>query len=1344
MRILFSLAAILLGYGCLAQSGAEAIFDNHDSWDQVRNRARSENKYIFVDVFATWCGPCKAMDQQVYPNDTIAALLKAHFISVKLQMDSTGKDNDYVRSWYADARRIAEKYQPAGYPSFLFFSPGGELVMQELGYKSVPAFIAMSQAALDPERTRYTGMINDYQNGARDYTTMGQLAIFARNTRKDEELAGKLSREYKKNYLDKCRPQELLTPAAMSFIKEFPGLVGSQDRYFKLCYDQPALMDSLIGINGWAHWVVDQSVTREEIAAKAAPGGKRPARRPDFQAIRATVARKYPKTDARLLVMNYQLNPYYLTIDSNWKAWAKVKDEKVKAYPMHAEDGTAVFIELNGWAGAWLVFMRCTIPEVLRSAVNWVDEAIRLQGPRPDYLDTKANLLYKLGEKDKAIGLEKEALTKENRPDFINTIAIMEKGQPTYLDQGAIWSNTSPAATEKKVADISVVTRWPELSGDGQGISPDGRWVWYIRYDSLNYSREWYRECQALIIKSLSGKEREIRIDGWENGNKQPQFTADGKRAIYLVAKEHKLWLQSLDNDNKIAVDSVRDFQLLSPEKQEYLFYQTMDGQLVLHDWHTGSDTRLGKPQDHWLDEKGNLLFLLFKQDSQHVFLQRLQLPAGQAKPIWEGKELTNFVLNKTGNVCAFVGDKTIRYLDIRDGGTGRSVTPAFEGMEVAGLDHLSADGRLLFFKIKEKSLPAKYDSVNRVEVWSYQDAELKTEEKNIVRDEPAQEYLAVADCQTGQITRIQHPFETVAGFSADEHTVLMKTRQSLGGFNTEYYWNPKAVDHYFMMDLPSGRRYEELKTRINTMSPNGNFVVGSAAWGSDLYLTEKATGRSVDLTGDLPIPKLDNIEEVPETKDSRGLYFVGWLSGDQGFLVCDRFDIWQLDPHGKRPPLNLTSGIGRKAHIEFKFIERQEDKMGQWKDGEAVVVTAFNEDNKDNGFYRIRIGRQAAPELLTMGPYVYEIPWHPANWYGMAPVKAGHADVWLVRRSSASESPNLFRTADFKTYQPVSNIHPEKNYHWYTTKLIHFTTEDGIPTDAILYTPDNFDSTKKYPVLFNYYMKKTDLLNAYMVPWFTYKEEGAYEFNFPLILAKGYLICVPDIHFTPGETARNITHAVEGAAIYLSRLPYVDSAHFGICGGSFGGYGTNCIAALSHRFAAAVPISGMSDFVSEYGSQWGGGASKSEITENRQGNMAVSLAADPQRYLRNSPVVYARDVTTPILIVNTLEDGNVGVQQGIEWFTSLRREGKRAWMLRYQHRSHGVPEEDLPDFYIRMNQFFDHYLKGAPAPVWMTRGIPARDIGVTSGFEYDPEIKTPGAGLQLEDSPPNSEVKNH
>ncbi|MDP4256007.1 MAG: prolyl oligopeptidase family serine peptidase, partial [Bacteroidota bacterium] len=197
-----------------------------------------------------------------------------------------------------------------------------------------------------------------------------------------------------------------------------------------------------------------------------------------------------------------------------------------------------------------------------------------------------------------------------------------------------------------------------------------------------------------------------------------------------------------------------------------------------------------------------------------------------------------------------------------------------------------------------------------------------------------------------------------------------------------------------------------------------------------------------------------------------------------------------------------------------------------------------------------------------------------------------------------------------------------------------------------------------------------------------------------------------------------------------LKTLPYVDGKHLGLQGHSFGGWETNYLVTHTNEFAAAVSSAGPTDWVSSYGDTMPDGSSRQNFIENTQG-MWPSLWEHPDYFIPNSPLFYADKVTTPLMMVANKRDHNVQFTQGLEFFTALRRLGKKAWMLQYDREGHG--EGDQPeclDYLLRSTQFFDHYLKGAPAAKWMVEGIPAAMKQIDDGLELEPADVEPGPGL--------------
>jgi dipeptidyl aminopeptidase/acylaminoacyl peptidase len=621
--------------------------------------------------------------------------------------------------------------------------------------------------------------------------------------------------------------------------------------------------------------------------------------------------------------------------------------------------------------------------------------------------------------------------------------------------------------------------------------------------------------------------------------------------------------------------------------------------------------------------------------------------------------------------------------------------------------DGFSNSGNIFFFRMMQP-LSNGVSTIEVAKVYSYLDGLF---DLNASENPPY--YTCSYNAVSGAYNRLEHENERIKKLSNDERKILI---ERVEGFNSQYYWSRKSLNKDYVLFLDS-KDTVHIPTVFsgNEMSASGNFVIGSNHPLGDRYCTDVINNEVKNLTSNLPIPRFEDYAgETMLTKTGRSLSFIDFVNNDTHVTISDHYDLWMLSSKNDLNPINLTNGFGRKHHIVFRFV----GNYVQLKKNDEVILSAFDENNKDAGFYKIIIGANKDPELLTMGRYTYrEI------------TKAKNANVWIVKRMSATDAPNYFWTSNFKTFQRISNVEPEKKYNWFTTKLIKYTAKNGGTYDAILYKPNNFDSTKKYPVLFNFYEQESYKLNWYLLPGYT----SYFNFNFPLILNRGYLVCVPDIHFKLGETANSIVSCVEASADYLSKQPYADSAHFGACGGSFAGYGVNCLAAFSHRFKAVISISGMSDLVSAYGNIPG---TREELYEYGQGRMGVSLPKDPEKYFLNSPIAFVKNVTTPVLIVITKFDGNVNIQQGIEFFISLRRAGKKAWLIRYlsDQSQHGVIEQnEQKDLYTRINQFFDHYLKGQPAPEWMTEGISTKETRLRTLTGYNPNKQNAPIGLPID-----------
>jgi dienelactone hydrolase len=375
--------------------------------------------------------------------------------------------------------------------------------------------------------------------------------------------------------------------------------------------------------------------------------------------------------------------------------------------------------------------------------------------------------------------------------------------------------------------------------------------------------------------------------------------------------------------------------------------------------------------------------------------------------------------------------------------------------------------------------------------------------------------------------------------------------------------------------------------------------------------------------------------------------------------------------------------------HVQFspdeRFVSWYENQYYRYEIATAEITKGEPVVNEMWPFTEQPFTKWPFTKLPFTGPYLYYYPKYPLDQY--KPVKARDTTLYLVQRMSDRESPNLFTTSDFKSFRRITDFSPEKSYNWMQASSIK---------NGILYKPENFDPTKKYPLIFHYYEISSDQLYLFRKPTLSY---GALDIAW--YVSNGYLVFIPDIKRPkghPGKGALSVIHAAK----YFRKLPWVGK--MGLQGHSFGGYITNYLITHSNLFAAAQESAGPVDFISGYGAvKKHTGNVMQYLYERGQNNMGATPWQRQDLYLKNSPILRADKITTPLLILHNEEDNAVPAEQGIALFTALRRLQKPAWLLQYDGEGHMlINEQHKLDFSRRQQQFFDHYLKGKPVPDWM------------------------------------------
>jgi dipeptidyl aminopeptidase/acylaminoacyl peptidase len=305
----------------------------------------------------------------------------------------------------------------------------------------------------------------------------------------------------------------------------------------------------------------------------------------------------------------------------------------------------------------------------------------------------------------------------------------------------------------------------------------------------------------------------------------------------------------------------------------------------------------------------------------------------------------------------------------------------------------------------------------------------------------------------------------------------------------------------------------------------------------------------------------------------------------------------------------------------------------------------------------------------------------------------------------------------NFSKPEKISVSNPQQSkYNWLTAELFEWTSFDNQKLQGILYKPEDFDPSKKYPMIVYFYERSSDGLFSYFPP-----APSTSIINRTFAASNGYLVFVPDIPYTTGYPGHSCYNAVvSGTYALLDKYSFIDRERLGLDGQSWGGYQIAYLVTKTDLFACAYAGAAVVNMTSAYGGiRWESGMSRMFQYEKTQSRIGGTLWEKPLHYSENSPIFEIPKINTPLLIMHNDADGAVPWYQGIEFITALRRLGKPAWMLSYNDEAHNlVKRPNRKDISIRKMQFFDHYLKGADMPYWMKYGISQEEKGKIDGYE--------------------------
>lgn len=816
-------------------------------------------------------------------------------------------------------------------------------------------------------------------------------------------------------------------------------------------------------------------------------------------------------------------------------------------------------------------------------------------------------------------------------------------------------------------------------------VTPDGKWMTY----RINYS-----DVDTLTVKSTDGRNHYQFASGF-NG----QFF--GKGMFACQTKDSLLSIIHLKTGNKKSFDKVIDYAvsgtylviLREEGGVKNLIISNATAQILY--------TENGILKFEVSPDKSAVAVTTYSEGSyfvkniilgkkilvQHIY----QNASAQFKRLtWssDSKSLAFLqVVDKSSELyCYRFNDEKI----ISFGPSGKTNFPKNMYIDAGIPLHFSGDNQRVFFKMRQIIIPNNTTSKSDVQIWNAADKWIYTAEQ-MIKGWAANPKIGMFEPDTGRflfITDTQLP----QGF-------LTANKRYSVSYNPKQYepqTKPKADVDLYLTELSTNTKGMLLKQFRGDddnvlLSPSGKYLsyFKEKCW----YVFDVDKKTHLNLTVEWKIP-LD-IVDFDMAGESPAYGLAGWTTNDKKMLIYDQFDIWAIAADGSGRQ-KLTNGRERgivfrivpQNDIERGYSENRHTTLGKYNLEQGIVLSGNAIDHLRNGIFYLKVG-ELPKEIVFTKKHIYNI------------TKATNKNTFMWIEENYNNAPQIMTSTGERNREALLVTNPQhRNYFSHEAEVINYTIANGKILKGILYYPYNYEVGKKFPMIVHIYEKQLPEIHRFIRPSL-YNNDG---FNIANLTGKGYFVFLPDITYTMGNIGVSALNCVEAAVVTVLQKEEIDNSKIGLIGHSFGGFETNYIIAKSNLFACAVAGAAPTNFISNYLSEAKNTKQPNFFKiEYSQARMGKSLFEDTDAYLRNSPVLLAAAITTPLLSWTGLKDYQVDYTQSFEFYMAMRRLSKVHVLLAFPDEGHGILDRTRDaDLTEKIEEWFAYFLKGKHKPNWM------------------------------------------